>query len=85
VRGGARAGGRGLEGRGQVRELGAQLQRGGLVVEAIIRVGRVRLVGGRRHAWVAGRAGRGRGLGADDRRRAVDLAEVRERDLRVVG
>jgi hypothetical protein len=85
VRGGARAGGRGLEGRGEVRDLGAQLQRGGLVIEAVVGVGRVRLVGGRRHAWVARGAGRGRGLGADDRCRAVDLAEVCERDLRVMG
>jgi hypothetical protein len=84
VRGGAWAGGWRLEWRSQVRYLGAQLQRGGLVIEAVVRVGRVRLFGGRRHAWVAGSAGRGRGLGADDRRRTVDLAEVCERDLRVV-
>jgi hypothetical protein len=45
----------------------------------------VRLVGGGRDARVARAAGRGRGLGADDGRGTVDLAEVSERDLRVVG
>ena len=41
----------------------------------------MRVFGGRGVAWVAGATGRGRGLGADDGRRTVDLTEVCERDL----
>jgi hypothetical protein len=38
----------------------------------------VRLFGRRRHTWVAGAAGRSRGLGADDGCRTVGLAKVCE-------
>ena len=85
VRGGARARGRRLEGRGELGQSRAQLQRRGLVVEALVGVGGQGVFGWRRHARVAGAARRGRGLGADDGRRTVDLAEVSERDLRARG
>jgi hypothetical protein len=67
-----------------VGEAGVQLEGGGLVIQAVVGIGRVRLFGWRRNAWVAGAAGRGRGLGADDVGRTVGLADVRERDLRRV-
>ena len=41
----------------------------------------MRLFGRRRNAWVAGAAGRSRGLGADDGGRTVGLAKVCEGDL----
>lgn len=62
--------------------MGAQLERDGLVIEAVVCVRGMRLFGGRGDAWVAGGAGQGGCLGADDRRRPVDLTEVSERDLR---
>lgn len=73
--------GRRLEGRCELGQTPAQLQHR-LLVQPIIRVGRVGgLFGGRRDTGMAG-AARGRGgLGADDGCRAVDLAEVRQRDL----
>lgn len=76
----ARTGGRRLEWRGEVWDLGGQLR---LVIQAVVGICRMRLVRGRRHAWVAGRAWQGGCLGTDDRRRTVDLAEVSERDLRM--
>jgi hypothetical protein len=82
---GLRARGRRLEGRGQVGDLGGQFEGWRLVIEAVVRVGRVGLFRRGCYAWVARGAGRGRGLGADDGRRPVDLAEVRERDLRIAG
>jgi hypothetical protein len=85
VRGGTRAGGWGFKGRGELRQSPTQLERGGLVIEAVVGIGRMRLFGRGCHAWVAGAAGRGRGLGANNRRGTVDLAEVCERDLRVCG
>jgi len=81
VCGRARAGGRGLKRRGELGQARIQLEGGGLVVEAIVRVGRMRVFGWWGVAWVAGATGRGRGLGADDGRRTVDLTEVCERDL----
>lgn len=42
----------------------------------------MRLFGGWRYAGVTGAAWRGRGLCADDRRGTVDLAKMRERDLK---
>jgi hypothetical protein len=80
VGGGARTGGRRLEWRGEVWDLGAEF---GLVIQAVVGICRMRVVRGRRHAWVAGGAWQGGCLGTDDRRRTVDLAEVSERDLRV--
>ena len=76
---GAWARGGGLKG----RELGhaTQLQGGGLVIEAVVGEGPERLFGRRRSAGAAGAARGGGSLGADDRRRTVDLAEVCERDL----
>jgi hypothetical protein len=74
----------GVKGRVELRHARVQLERGRLVIEAVVGVCRVRLFGRRRHAWVTGAAGGGRGLGADDRRRAVDLAKVRERNLQTV-
>lgn len=81
VRGGARAVGRGVEGRGELWQARVKLEGCGLIVQAVVGVGRVRLFGGRRDAWVAGAAGRGRGLGADDGCRTVGLAKVCEGDL----
>jgi hypothetical protein len=76
-----RARGRGLERGRQLGKAASQLH-GGRLVQAIVTVGgRGCLFGGRRHARVAGAAWRGRGLGADNRRWTVDLAEVCERDL----
>lgn len=74
------AGGRALEGRDEGQA--CQPQRRGMVIEAVAGKGRKGLVGGRCDAWVASGAGRGRGLGADDGRRTVGLAEVGQRDLR---
>lgn len=78
VGGRARTGGGRLEWRGEVWDLGAQLR---LVIQAVVGIRRMRVVRGRRHAWVAGRAWQGGCLGTDDRRRTVHLAEVGERDL----
>lgn len=80
-RGSWACGGR-LKGRCEARDPGAQLERGGLVIEAVVCVCGMRLFGGRGDAWVARSAGQGGCLGADDRRRPVDLTEVSERNLR---
>lgn len=78
MRGGARAVGWGVEGRGELWQARVKLEGGGLIVQAIVGVGRVRLFGRRRHTRVAGAAGRSRGLGADDGCRTVGLAKVCE-------
>lgn len=79
----ARACGGSFEGRVELRHTTAQLHEGGLVVEAIVGVGGVRLFGRWGHARVAGAAGGGGGLGAEDGGGTVGLAEVCERDREV--
>lgn len=52
-------------------------------VEGVAGVGRLRVFGRRSGARVAGTAGGGRGLGADDGRGTVNFTKVCERDGKV--